>query len=103
MKKFLFILILSFTSVIVNGQTKEKSYKVLAACGQCQFSMNNSVGCDLAIQIAGKHYWVNGSKMSDHGDEHAEDGMCKTIRRAKVVGKLENDTITVSEFTLLKK
>ena len=103
MKKYLLILLVSFTAIAVNGQTKEKTYKVLAACGQCQFNMSGSQGCDLAIQIAGKHYWVNGSSLSDHGDEHAEDGMCLVIRKAKVVGKLENDTITVSEFTLLKK
>lgn len=103
MKKTILLSVIIFISISLHAQTKEKTYKVLAACGQCQFSMNNSEGCDLAIQIAGKHYWVKGSEMSDHGDEHAEDGMCKAIRKAKVIGKLENDTINVSEFTLLKK
>lgn len=103
MKKYLLILFISFTAISVNGQTKEKTYKVLAACSQCQFNMSDSKGCDLAIQIAGKHYWVEGSNLSDHGDEHAKDGMCKSIQKANVVGVIKNDTIYVSSFNLLVK
>lgn len=101
MKKIILLLSVIFISLSSQAQKKEKTYKVLAACGTCNFDMQNKNGCTLAIQIAGKHYWVEGSTLADHGDEHGEGGMCNTIRKAKVVGKLENDTIRVSSFVLI--
>lgn len=103
MKKYLILLFIAFVTLSVNAQDKEKTYKVLASCGTCNFGMENESGCRLAIQIAGKHYWVNGSKLQDHGDEHAEDGMCKTTKKAKVIGVLKDDTITCSSFELIDK
>lgn len=103
MKNLIIITILCLSALTVKAKKKEKTYKVLAACGQCQFGMNDSEGCDLAVQVAGKYYWVNGSSLHDHGDEHdPEGGMCKTKRKAKVVGRLKNDTIYSSEFILIK-
>lgn len=103
MKKIIIVLVMLFTALYSSAQKKEKTYKVLAACGQCQFDMKGSQGCDLAIQIAGKHYWVKGSNINEHGNEHDEDGMCMTVRKAKAVGRLEGDSIFVSQFNLLKK
>jgi len=103
MKKIIIVLVVLFTALSSKAQKKEKTYKVLAACGTCNFGMVNENGCTLAVQIAGKHYWVNGSNLQDHGDEHAKDGMCMTVRKAKAVGRLEGDSIFVSQFNLLKK
>jgi len=88
-------------SISVTAQQTEKTYKVLAACGSCHFNMPSETGCALAIQIAGKHYWVDGSNLSDHGDEHAENGLCKVIRKAEVVGKIKDNRIQASCFVLV--
>ena len=77
MKYLLLLICIVSLSFLANAQKKEKTYKVLASCGQCQFDMNSKTGCDLAIQYAGKKYWVDGTNISDHGDEHASYGFCK--------------------------
>jgi hypothetical protein len=59
------------------------------ACGKCQFKLPGS-GCDLAIRVDGKAYFVDGSSIDDHGDAHAEDGLCNAIRKAKVSGTLRD-------------
>lgn len=103
MKNLFIIALITFMSTTVFAQKKEKTYKVLASCGTCNFDMPSESGCELAVQIAGKHYWVNGSTLQDHGDEHdPEGGMCKNIRKAEVVGKIENDRLMASSFILLE-
>ena len=74
---------------------------MLAACGQCQFDMSSPNGCSLAIQIAGKKYWVDGSSISDHGNEHADDGLCKRVRKAKVQGSFKDHRFNTSSFILI--
>ena len=63
---------------------------VQASCGQCQFDMKEKKGCDLAVQIDGKAYFVDGSSIDDHGDAHATDGFCNAVRRACVRGRVED-------------
>lgn len=94
-------LILFTFTVSAQKKTKEKTYKVLTACGQCQMDMNYIKGCDLAVQIAGKKYWVDGTDISDHGNEHTPDGLCKTVRKAEATGQIKGDRFQVSSFTLL--
>ncbi len=45
--------------------------------------------CDLAVLIDGKHYYVDGSGVSDHGNEHSDDGLCVISRKAQVKGKIK--------------
>ncbi len=98
----LFTLIL--TSTIALAQQNEKTYKVLASCGTCNFDMANETGCALAVQIAGKHYWVDGSTLQDHGDEHdPEGGMCQKIRKAEVIGYIKDNRLRASSFALIDK
>jgi len=97
---FLIIITLLFINSS-NAQKKVKTYKVLAACGQCQFDMSSPTGCALAIQIGGKNYWVDGSTISDHGDEHAEDGMCKTVRKAEVEGSFKDSRFNSTSFAII--
>lgn len=99
MKNLLLLTCIVLFSVTTNAQ--EKTYKVLAACGQCQFDMNSAEGCDLAIQIAGKSYWVDGSSISDHGDEHAADGMCECVRKATITGTFIEDRFKATSFVLI--
>lgn len=99
--KTLITIIAVVVSVSVNAQQKVKTYKVLAACGLCQFDMNSTSGCSLAIQTGGKTYWVDGSILSDHGDEHAEDGMCYTIRKAEITGDFSDKRFKATSFVLI--
>ena len=78
-----------------------KTQIVEASCGQCQFGMKSKSGCDLAVRIEGKSYFVEGTKLDDHGDAHAEDGFCSAIRQAEVVGEVKDNKFVVSHFKLL--
>ena len=60
-------------------------------------------GCDLAVRIDGKSYFVDGAKIDQHGDAHAKDGFCESIRTAEVVGEIKNNRFVVSYFKLLPK
>ncbi|MDG1477562.1 MAG: DUF6370 family protein [Vicingaceae bacterium] len=102
MKNQLLIISILLISLSVNAQSKEKTYKVLASCGSCNFEMNSETGCALAIQYGGKKYWVDGSTLQDHGDEHdPEGGMCETVRKAEIKGDFEEKRFKSSSFILL--
>jgi len=95
---FLFIAILGFQL----GFSQEKKKQIVeVACGQCQFKMKQKKGCDLAIRIDGKSYFVEGTKIDDHGDAHANDGFCNAIRKAEVIGEVKDGKFMVSYFQLL--
>src|SRR5687767_7141538 len=84
MKLFFTALLLGF-SVVVCGQAKDpktaipaKDKEVLeveAACGQCKLGLKGK-GCNLAIRLNGKAYFVDGTDIDGHGDAHADDGFC---------------------------
>lgn len=74
---------------------------VEASCGQCQFGLKSQKGCDLAVRINGKAYFVEGTKIDDHGDAHASDGFCEAVRKAEVQGKVVNGRYKATYFRLL--
>lgn len=80
---------------------KKKIQVVETSCGQCQFGMKEKKGCDLAVRIKGKGYFVEGTHLDDHGDAHADDGFCEAIRKAEVQGKVKEGRFVVSYFKLL--
>jgi hypothetical protein len=100
MKKIfsLFVVFICFT---IQAQEKPKTKIVEASCGQCQFGMTEKKGCDLAVRIDGKSYFVDGTKLDDHGDAHAEDGFCSAVRKAEVVGEVKDNRFVVTYFKLL--
>ena len=100
MKKIISVVVL-FICISVNAQDKPKTQVVETACGQCQFGMTGKGGCDLAVRIDGKGYFVDGTDINKHGDAHAADGFCSAIRKAEVVGEIKGDRFVVSEFKLL--
>ena len=62
---FLFIAVLGFHL----GFSQEKKKQIVeVACGQCQFKMKQKKGCDLAIRIDGKSYFVEGCYLFFFGD-----------------------------------
>jgi len=73
---------------------------VEAACDQCKLGLEGS-GCDLAVRIDEAAFFVDGTKIDDHGDAHVEDGFCKAIRHAKVSGQVGNGRFVVKSFELL--
>lgn len=78
----------------------QKTQIVEASCGQCQFSMD-AKGCDLAVRIDGKPYFVDGTSIDQHGDAHAHDGFCSVIRRAEVSGEIVDNRFKATSFKLL--
>ena len=104
MKKLLLAAFLSFGLTSMNAQEKKAEQKtqiVEASCGQCQFGMKDKKGCDLAVRIDGKSYFVDGTKLDDHGDAHAEDGFCSAVRKAEVIGEVKDNKFVVTYFKLL--
>jgi|694.fasta_scaffold04168_21 hypothetical protein len=89
------------SSVSEQAKHKPKTQIVEASCGQCQFGMKDKKGCDLAVRIDGKSYFVEGTKLDSHGDAHAADGFCSTIRKAEVVGEIKDNKFIASSFKLL--
>lgn len=102
MKK-IFTLSLLLIAVTINAQEKKEQAKtqiVEASCGQCKFGMEGK-GCDLAVRIDGKPYFVDGSSIDKHGDAHAEDGFCNAIRKAEVSGEIVDNRFKATSFVLL--
>ncbi len=83
-----------------NAVTKVSNQVVEASCGVCQFDMEGS-GCDLAVRIGGKSYYVDGSTMAEHGDAHGDGGMCNGVRKAKVTGEVKDGRFVSTSFELL--
>ncbi|MFM2146174.1 MAG: hypothetical protein RL732_1010 [Bacteroidota bacterium] len=73
---------------------------VEASCGQCQFGLKGK-GCDLAVRLGGKAYYVSGTAINDHGDAHDKEGFCNAIRKADVQGTLVKNKFVVTYFKLL--
>ena len=102
MKKIASLLFL-FTVALVNAQDKKAQPKpqiVEASCGQCQFKMKGH-GCELAVRIEGKSYFVDGASIDSFGDAHAADGFCASVRKAEVVGKIVDNRFKATSFKLL--
>ncbi len=107
MKKLtLFILFVAF-AFIANAQktpsktTKIEKKQVEVACGECMFKMDGK-GCDLAVKIDGKPYFVDGRKIDDFGDAHADDGFCNAIRKATVTGEIVNGRFKAKSIQLVE-
>ena len=87
----------------VNGSsapTEVQSSVVEAACGSCLFGLPGS-DCSLAVRIDGRAHYVDGAKMDDFGDAHAADGLCNTVRQARVSGRLDGERFAAAAFELL--
>lgn len=102
MKKILILVILFIAQVSIAQQKKSsgKTQIVEASCGQCQFGMEGH-GCELAVRIDGKSYFVDGTSIDSHGDAHANDGFCAAIRKAAVIGEIKNNRFVITDFKLL--
>jgi hypothetical protein len=113
MKSLLMLLAFGFFAAsTANAQTTEaagvaaapdKAKKVMvvdASCGQCKLGLPGK-SCDLAVRIDGKAYFVDGSNIDSHGDAHAKDGFCNSIRKAEVQGEVVDNRFVATYFKLL--
>ena len=106
--KQVFTIFLSLVFFSATAQQKEtpkpdgskKLLTVEASCGQCQFGLKGK-GCNLAVRMDGKSYFVDGSDIDSHGDAHASDGFCNKVRKAQVHGEIVNDRFKASYFHLV--
>ena len=73
---------------------------VEAACGECKFGLKGD-GCDLAVRIGGRAYFVKGVDMDSLGDAHAAHGLCNAIRKARVTGEVKDGRFVATRFELL--
>ena len=71
------------------------------ACGECKLGLPGK-SCDLAVRINGKSYFVDGTKIDDHGDAHAKEGFCSAVSKAEVQGEIVGDRFVVTYFKLIK-
>ena len=100
MKKLLF---LSLFVLFACTEKKDKTIVAEVSCGQCQFDLTSQKGCDLAVKIDGKAFFVDGAHIDDFGDAHdKKTGFCEVIRKANVVGKVENNRFKATSIKLIE-
>ncbi len=98
MKNLLLICVL-FTFFACKTEEKQT---VEISCGQCQFGLTSQDGCDLAVRIEGKSYFVDGADIDDFGDAHDEEtGFCEAVRNAEVTGEIVGDRFKVTSVEML--
>jgi hypothetical protein len=110
MKLLVSIFIFSIVVVKANGQqaqpdlsrpdTTKKIIIAEVSCGECKFNLKGE-GCDLAVRIKRKAYFVDGADIDSFGDAHADDGFCKAIRKAEIQGKVVNHRFKVTYLKML--
>ena len=89
-------------STVMKPDPDKKIQIVEAACGECRFKLEGK-GCDLAVRVNGKAFFVDGTDIDSHGDAHAKDGFCNAVRKAEVQGELVNNRFRVTYFKLLRE
>lgn len=108
MKKLIVLICIACATYAANAQTTAAApvttvnevKTVEAACGECKFGMKGE-GCQLAVRIDGKPYFVDGTSIDKHGDAHGAQGFCNAIRKAEVKGSIVNGRFVAANFTLL--
>ena len=99
MKKIILVLIVILTSC---SNKKERNQIADVSCGQCQFELKSQKGCDLAVKIDDKAYFIDGAHIDDFGDAHdVNSGFCNVIRKANVVGVIEDNRFKVTSLKLI--
>ncbi|MDB4048013.1 DUF6370 family protein [Polaribacter sp.] len=100
MKKILFLSI--FIIAFSCSNKKELIQVAEISCGQCQFELDSQNGCDLAVRIDNKAYFVDGFDIDAFGDAHDEHtGFCEVVRKAEVTGIVENGRFKASSVKLV--
>ena len=100
MKKILFLSV--FIIAFSCSNKKEVIQVAEISCGQCQFELDSQNGCDLAVRIDNKAYFVDGFDIDAFGDAHDEHtGFCEVVRKAEVTGIVKNGRFKASAVKLV--
>ena len=95
------IIVLSLLILASCANKNEINQVAEISCGQCQFALDSEDGCDLAIRVDGKAYFVEGFGINYFGDTHAEHtGFCAVIRKSEIVGEIVDDKFVASSIKL---
>jgi len=101
----IYSLILLITGFITLGcgsdSNATENELVKASCGMCQLGQKDQKGCLTNIVLHGKVLPVVGATKLSMEEMHAPGGLCVTIRKAKVSGKLDGDRFLASKWELL--
>ena len=98
MRKIIILSLLILASCANKNEIKQVAE---ISCGQCQFELNIEDGCDLAIRLDDKAYFVEGFDIDDFGDAHDDHtGFCEVIRKGEIVGEVINDKFVASSIKL---
>jgi hypothetical protein len=63
--------------------------------------MEKVPGCPLAVRVNDRTLLVKGSHIDDHGDAHADDGLCNRKRLAEVTGRIDGEHFAATSFRLV--
>lgn len=91
----------SFAQQAPQKQINLKDQVVEASCGTCNFGIQGKK-CELAVKIDGQAYFVDGTTIKDHGDEHGKNGFCNALKKAKVSGSIVDGRFRSTSFSLVK-
>ncbi|WP_298878246.1 DUF6370 family protein [uncultured Polaribacter sp.] len=97
------ILILAILFIGFSCSNKKQEIKQVAeiSCGQCQFDLEGG-GCNLAVRVNDKAYYVDGFGIDDFGDAHdLKKGLCNKIRKGEIAGIIENEKFVATKINLL--
>ena len=108
MEASLIVILLCIISLITEAQTgktkedkqQQKPQVVEASCGECKLGLPVKP-CDLIVRINSKAYFVDGTNINSHGDAHAQDGFCQSIKKAEVKGEIVDGRFKADYFKLL--
>ena len=101
MKKLLLLSI--FIIAFSCSNKKEIKQVVEISCGQCQFEIEEPKGCDLAIRLNNKTYFIDGANIDDFGNAHDKNtGFCNVIRKANIAGIIEEERFKASSIKLIE-
>jgi hypothetical protein len=96
------ILLLTVFSIVISCSNTQEVKLAEISCGQCQFALDSENGCDLAVRIDDKAYFVDGFNIDAFGDAHDEHtGFCEVIRKAEISGIVENGRFKASAIKLV--
>lgn len=73
------------------GETQ--TYEV--GCGGCIFQMEDAVGCEAAVKVDDKTYWIEGVKISAHNI-----GLCSGSAEADMAGEVKDGKFIATSFAL---
>ena len=98
------VFLLSLIMIAFSCKNKKEINQVAEiSCGQCQFNLDSQNGCDLAVKIDNKTYFVTDFNIDDFGDAHDKTtGFCEVIRKGEVTGTIEDEKFIANSIKLIE-